>query len=237
MQRISPRVRGLLIVMCLFGFSLAVTPALSDRDLDWTARFFIEGGPNGGWALGRQFPWGQLYTYGEIPPVMFVLCALALYMAARFGKLKAAYTRPCLVVILTVAIGPGMIVNGILKERWGRPRPVDIHEYGGASEYRKAWQPAGKGAGKSFTCGHCAMGFSVASGAAFYPLHPAAAIGSLVVGVSYGLLLGVARVAQGGHFPTDVLWSATVVFITLAVLYYIVLRVPEQVPFKPPPKR
>lgn len=235
MSEMSPRVRGVLILILLVVLSLEVTPALSDRDLAWTGFFFTEGGANGGWRLGREFPWGQLYRYGEIPPLVFAVFALIWYVCAKLGKISKKYARPCLVVVLTVIIGPGILVNGVLKEYWGRPRPVDIQAYHGNSDYRNVWQPAGKGAGKSFTCGHCAMAFSVASGAAVYPLHPAIAVGTFVAGVSYGILMGVARISQGGHFPTDVLWSATVVLMVLTGLYYLVLRVPEQFSTTPPP--
>lgn len=231
------RFRGLLITVGLFVVSLAATVILDNRDLAWTSRFFTEGGANGGWTLGRSFPWGQLYQYGEIPPLIFAFCALATYAASRFGKAGPKYARPCLVVILTVVIGPGILVNGLLKECWGRPRPVDITAYGGNRDYRTVWQPAGPGGGKSFTCGHCAMAFSVASGAAFYRLHPVLAVSSVVVGVSYGLLMGVTRMVQGGHFPTDVLWSGTIVFMVMTVLYYFVLRVPERTGSEPPTEK
>jgi membrane-associated PAP2 superfamily phosphatase len=35
----------------------------------------------------------------------------------------------------------------------------------------------------------------------------------LAGGLSYGLLMGVARMAQGGHFPSDVLWAGGMVYL------------------------
>jgi lipid A 4'-phosphatase len=236
MSNISPRVRGVLIIFSILLFSLAITPALSDLDLFLAGKFFTVGDANSGWIVGREAPWRQLYQYGELPPVIFALCALAGYAASRFGKISEKYAKPCMVVILTAVIGPGILVNCVLKEYWGRPRPADIVAFDGKSNYREAWQPGGPGSGKSFTCGHCAMAFSMTSGAAFYPLHPALAVGSVVVGVSYGVIMSVARIAQGGHFATDTLWSGAIVFTVLAALYYLVLRVPEHFASKPPPK-
>jgi lipid A 4'-phosphatase len=236
MSEISPRVRGILIIICVFMASLAITPALSNRDLFWAGKFFTVGDTNSGWILGREAPWRQFYQYGEILPLVFTFCALAAYAASKLGKINEKYAKPCMVVILTVVIGPGLLVNCVLKEYWGRPRPADIVAFDGAANYREVWQPGGQGTGKSFTCGHGALAFSMASGAAFYRLHPAFAVGSVVVGVSYGVLMSVARMTQGGHFATDTLWSATIVFIIFAGLYYIVLRVPEQFTSKPPPR-
>jgi membrane-associated PAP2 superfamily phosphatase len=72
------------------------------------------------------------------------------------------------------------------------------------------------------------MAYSVASGFAFYPYLPRLAIGALLLGTAFGTLTGVARIAQGGHFVTDVLWSGITVFIVIAVLYYFVFRIPER---------
>ena len=52
----------------------------------------------------------------------------------------------------------------------------------------------------------------------------------ILVGVmAYGMLSGVARVMQGGHFPTDVLWSGILILMIVATLYFLVLRIPESV--------
>jgi lipid A 4'-phosphatase len=236
MSAIPPRVRGILIIICIFVVSLAITPALSDRDLYWAGTFFTVGETHSGWILGREAPWRQLYQYGEIPPLVFAFFALVAYAASKLGKMNEKYAKPCMVVILTVVIGPGLLVNCVLKEYWGRPRPADIVAFDGTANYREVWQPGGKGKGKSFTCGHGALAFSIASGAAFYNLHPALAIGSVVAGVSYGVLMSVARMIQGGHFATDTLWSGAIVFMVLAGLYYLVLRVPEQFISKPSSK-
>jgi lipid A 4'-phosphatase len=72
------------------------------------------------------------------------------------------------------------------------------------------------------------MGFSLASGAAFYPFHPVLSVCALAGGIAYGTLLGATRIIQGGHFPTDVLWAGILMLMLIATLYYLVFRVPEQ---------
>jgi membrane-associated PAP2 superfamily phosphatase len=50
----------------------------------------------------------------------------------------------------------------------------------------------------------------------------------LATGLLYGSLLSAARLIQGGHFLTDILWSFVIVYVVIAVLYYFVLPVPEE---------
>ena len=44
---------------------------------------------------------------------------------------------------------------------------------------------------------------------------------ALLAGACYGALMGVARMAQGGHFPSDVLWAGGVVYLVGLSLYYL----------------
>jgi lipid A 4'-phosphatase len=225
----KPRTLGLCIIAALFLVGIAFTVVIdaTGRDMDWISGFYEAGGANEGWIHGKQTPWCQLYDYGEIPGILMAVAALALYIAARRGTIRAEYSRPCLVVILTVILGPGLAINGILKSYWGRPRPADVVSLGGNWEFRKVGQIGTPGRGKSFSCGHCSMAFATASVAAFYPMHPVVGAAALMGGIAFGVVTGVARMAQGGHFATDVLWSGVVILSLIAALYYLVFRIPE----------
>ncbi len=225
-----PRLRGLLIAagLVLCGFAGTLFLDLWGIDQAWTSRFYVQGGPNGGWIHGREQPWAGLYDYGNVPTILLALGAFIVYAAPRLRSAHPRIARACLVVVLTVILGPGLIVNGILKPYWGRPRPADVSLYGGSSEFRRVWPPDLGGAGRSFTCGHCSMAFAFSSGVAFSPMSPALGVGALVGGVMYGVVMSYARIAQGGHFPTDCLWSAVIVLTVVTLLYYLVFRVPEQ---------
>jgi lipid A 4'-phosphatase len=178
-----------------------------------------------------------LYDYGEHPGVFLLVAAIAYGIAAWVGEIPRRYARPCMAIVLAIALGPGLLVNGILKPYWGRPRPVEVTNFGGNKEFRPVWKPGGPGAGRSFTCGHCAMAFSLASGVAFYPLYPTISICAVVGGVAYGTIMGAARMAQGGHFPTDVLWSGALVLMLITLLYYVVLKIPETEAEPPRPEK
>ncbi len=225
----KPRLRGLAIIISLFVFGVAATAALQSTgwDLVWSTRFYETGSANEGWFLRRDQPWAFLYDYGEYPAWILGVVALVMCVAAKSGQISRAYVKPCLVVILTAALGPGLLVNAILKPNWGRPRPSELAGMGGDREYRRVWEPQGPGQGKSFPCGHCAMAYAMTSVVAFYPLHPAIAVIGLTGGFVFGTVTGVARLVQGGHFPTDVLWSGVLVLMLIAALYYLVFRIPE----------
>jgi len=225
----SHQYKGTVIIIILFVVGVGATALMdaTSTDLHLAGLFYREGAPHEGWAFSRDFPWGLLYDYGEWPAIILAIGCLALFVAVRLGKAPRKYARPCLVVILTVVLGPGLIVNGLLKSTWGRPRPVDVKEFDGRWDYRTPWQRGVPVMGKSFTCGHCSMAYSVASMCAFYPYHPAVAVGALVGSIAFGTIAGVARMAQGGHFATDVLWSGIIVFVIIAALYYLVFRIPD----------
>jgi len=223
------RVRGLVIISALFALGITGTVFLNKtgKDFSWTAAFYEWGGRNAGWIYARDPVWAALYDYGEIPGILLALFGLAGFLAAKWGKAPRQYAKPFMVIVLTVVLGPGLLVNGILKNYWGRSRPHDTAAFSGSQPYSTVFQPGGPGMGKSFPCGHCSMGYAFASGVAFFPYHPMIGVASLVGGTAFGTLLGIARMAQGGHYPTDVLWSGILVLMLIAGLYYFVFRIPE----------
>jgi membrane-associated PAP2 superfamily phosphatase len=225
----SSQFRGVLIVggLFLFGVTATLVLSLTGWDLSWPASVYSPGGMHGGWHYACDLPWKPLYDYGEIPAMLLAVGALILLGMTRLGKISTDYRKPCLVIILTVVLGPGLIVNGLFKPLWGRPRPAEIAQFGGSEQYRPVWRPGELGNGKAFPSGHCASAFAIASLAAFYPWHPWFGVSMLVAGAAYGVLMGIARVIQGAHYPTDVLWAGIVVITVIGLLYYVVLRVPE----------
>jgi len=234
----NPRLKGLAIIIGLFAFGVVATAFLQATgwDLSLSARFYTPGGAYGGWTLARHSPWDLIYDYGEYPMWILIVVALALCVSALSGRVSRGYLKPSLVIILTAALGPGILVNGILKPGWGRPRPSEVKIMSGDQEYRKVWEPGGPGQGRSFTCGHCAMAYSMTSAVAFYPLHPVIAVAALVGGIAYGTAAGMARLVQGGHFATDALWSGVLVLMLVTALYYLVFRIPESsYESRPPP--
>lgn len=227
----TSKFRGLILMLGIPVLALGLTVIVNGLGLDPVVSgwFYDPGASDNGWFFGDRYPWWWLYEYGEFPGAVFSVFALIGWIASRRKSAWAQYRKPFLAVILTVVLGPGLIVNGVCKEFLGRPRPADTEIFGGNAPYRAALDPGRPGEGKSFPCGHCSMGFAFSSGVAFYPWFPAAGMTALVFGAIYGSLSSVARIVQGGHYPTDVIWAAAIVYTLILALYYFILRIPDGV--------
>lgn len=117
------------------------------------------------------------------------------------------------ILLLTFALGPGLLVNGILKTQSHRPRPIHTIEVSGAGQgYRPFY---------AFD-GDCLRNCSFSSGeaaAAFWTVTPALLVspglqlpfvaGALVFGGAVGGL----RMLAGAHFLSDVAFSGLAMFL------------------------
>ena len=187
-------------------------------DLSLAEHFYT---PGTGWEQGAEEPWRALKHYGVIPAWIIGVGALGAFGASFWKNSARALRRRALYLVLALAIGPGVIVNDVFKENWGRPRPLDVRGLGGDRGYVKPWVKSPKEMGGSFVSGHAAMGF--------YLLVPyflvrrrsrAQALAFVMLGLGYGSLVGLARMAQGAHFASDVLWALGLVYLTALALFY-----------------
>jgi membrane-associated PAP2 superfamily phosphatase len=95
-------------------------------------------------------------------------------------------------------------------------------EFGGEHEYVRVWSFGPAGVSKSFPSGHAGMGFYLMAPAfVLYRRHRRWALGFLLLGLTGGGILGLARIVQGQHFPSDVLWSAGLVYLLGLILSYL----------------
>jgi membrane-associated PAP2 superfamily phosphatase len=169
------------------------------------------------WYLKDARPWGWLYAYGELPAIIMAIGAALVLLASLYRVAWRQYRRTCLLLVLAVALGPGLLVNGLLKPLWGRPRPRHIEQFAGTQAYRPWWQPGGPGAGESFPSGHAAMGYVLLAGAVLVSGGRRVWLGRLALGgaLAYGTLVGIARIVQGGHFASDIVWSGLLMYVTV----------------------
>jgi membrane-associated PAP2 superfamily phosphatase len=186
------------------------------------------------WPLADQPFWHFIYLYGVLGGVLLAAAALILYTLSHwFPARLLAWRRPALFLVLVAALGPGLLVNVIFKDHYGRPRPREVVELGGTERFLPVWVKGSDPQAKSFPCGHCSMGFYL--GVPWLVLkrrRPRLALAFLVTGLGWGLALGAARMMAGGHFLSDVLWSWGMVWLTALALYqWLDLdRVPEAQP-------
>lgn len=166
------------------------------------------------------------YEYGEMPAMgVGIIAAIVLVLSFFFSSWKK-FRIAALILVLTLVIGAGLIVNEGLKGHWGRPRPRQIVEFGGHTSFFPFYHPNFGQAEyhKSFPCGHCTMGFYFITFAVIgYRLHSRFLLYlGLIVGIGFGALLSICRVLQGGHFLSDTLMSALIMWLTALTMSWLI---------------
>ena len=167
-----------------------------------------------GWWLASNPLIQGLYHYGEFPAWIATVVILALAFIPLAGPCRPHWRPMGVYLILVLLLGPGLLINGIFKEHFGRPRPNQIRTFGGKLEFKPLGQPGVAHVGKSFPSGHASMGFFWL--ALFIYLrrsNPKLAKTFLLLGLIHGGAMGFGRMAQGKHFLGDVLWSGAMVYL------------------------
>lgn len=186
----------------------------------------------------RVEPMMELVRKG-LPAILFGVLLYFIVLGIAGEVMKHTFLgitrRVMAYLLLSLAIGPGLIVNLLLKENWGRPRPSHLEQFGGHAPYVPPLMVSDYCDGNcSFASGHASMGFWVV---AFAFLAPASwrkyAIAAAIV---FGALVGFVRIAQGGHFVSDVVWAG---LITVLVCWWLHKRIIEdgvKAAYPPSPK-
>ena len=222
---INYKKRGLLALAGIALFLILFTALVSWLDLDRkvSALFYT---PDQGFFLAEKQPWLWMYHQGTLPGVLFLLGGLCLWFGGYFYGRLFKWRKYMLLIFLTSVLSSGILINGILKPYWGRPRPSEITEFGGEWQYQHAYSHGCPGKGQSFPSGHAAMGFAFVP-LLFFKKKSRAAFAVGVASLGFGVLMGATRVVQGAHFLTDVTWSGGLNLAVATFLYYFVLKIPQ----------
>lgn len=154
-----------------------------------------------------------------------VMAALAISLLNR-GAAGTCVRRPVCLLIAFV-VGPGLLINGILKSFWGRARPVHVTEFGGTDPFTPAWAFSTACASNcSFTSGE---GGSAAWMALVLLLVPPQwrVLGAVLI-VPYAIMLSLNRIAFGGHFLSDVVLSWCLTGLVAAIAWRLVQVAPAR---------
>jgi membrane-associated PAP2 superfamily phosphatase len=201
----------------------------TDLDFRVSRLFFVPDHAENAWHHGEFLLWRLLYESDDY--LTAVLCSISIACIV-VGALRRKHRRLLLYgvfILLSVAIGAGLIVNMLLKEHWGHPRPSDLVEFGGNGTYMPPWAKGSAENGESFPSGHAAIGFSFF---VFWFIwrgrRPRLAEKCFVGALALGALLGLGRIIQGRHFLSDVLWAAYIPYFVCLMLYYFAFRFPSR---------
>ncbi len=174
---------------------------------------------------------GHIFTFSQNPFVLFLhkytqvftVCVgaslLLMLIATLITKKQIVLPKRAIMFLLvSLILGPGLVVNTVLKDHFGRARPAQIKEFGGTKEFTKAFEISNNcQTNCSFTCGHAAVAFwFLTFGFVARDVWRARVF---AFGILFGVVVGLGRMAQGGHFLSDVIFSFFFVYIVSKVAY------------------
>jgi membrane-associated PAP2 superfamily phosphatase len=218
-------------MLILGGVALVSTLVFRFTDLDIrvTRLFYVPANPDQPFIHGEFLLWRILYKsdrYLTVTLAVISLSAIVLGIAGRHRRQLLLYG---LFIFLTTSLGAGLLVNELFKEHWGRARPDSIEEFGGSRTYIPPVAKGPPGGGNSFASGHASIGFSFM---VFWFIwrgrRPRLAAWALVGSIILGSMLGCARIIQGRHFLSDVLWGAYVPAFVCLIFYHYVFKFPRR---------
>ena len=188
----------------------------SPLDLWITAYFWT---PEAGFYM-KDSGWADfLYVVFKHMPKFILPILLFAMIYPQFKKAYKSAQKKATFLFVVLLIGPGIIVHLVFKDHWDRPRPRDVVQFQGEKEFNPAFIMADQpGKNKSFASGHASMGFFFIAFAWI-----ARQRRYFWLGMTIGGLVSLGRMVQGGHFLTDILTAAFVVYFTCQVVAYYIL--------------
>ena len=155
-------------------------------------------------------------------PLLAALAALAaVSLNPSLGWLHRR-RREIIYLLLVYLLGPGLVVNVLLKDHMGRARPHSVEAFGGKSLFTPALVPSRECRKNcAFVSGHASMGFYLIAPAFAFPRRRRL---WLSTGIAAGALVGYVRIIQGAHFLSDVVFAFFAVYAVAAITYDFVFR-------------
>jgi lipid A 4'-phosphatase len=168
-----------------------------------------------------QKHWYGVFVHKIVPVIvlLFILGAVIISVK-KLMKIKSIHPKYYLKVIYVMLVcitGPGLVVNILFKENFGRARPVQIKEFGGYAKFTPPFMITNQCNNNcSFVSGHASIGFVFC---AFAFIHQGRKrIFYHALAITLGSLFGLGRIMQGAHFLSDVIFSGVSVYITAYLL-------------------
>jgi membrane-associated PAP2 superfamily phosphatase len=217
-----------LAIAFVIGLVCAVDPQL---DVDLSELFFNRAVGVGLFDANSQW-WVQLSRNSArliivllvLPGVIAVLGKL---IAPRRPMLVEA--RAALFLVATLAMGPGLVTNVILKDHWGRTRPIDLTQFDiyhlNRGQFTPWWDPRGRCPNNcSFIAGEPSGAFWTLAPAALAP--PELRVLAYGAALIFGAAVGILRIAAGAHFFSDVVFAGVFMYIIIWTTHGLIYRWP-----------
>jgi len=207
-----------LVIAAVVGLTFGFYPEL---DLKISAWLF----ERVGWRTFDTSGWDMLRDVA-MWVIVLIAAPAALALAVKLVRPRTRLLLPGRAIILllsTLALGPGLMTNIILKDHWGRARPADIVQFGGKESFQPWWEWRGA----------CARNCSFVAGepsGAFWTLAPAALAPAAwrayanAAAILFGAGVGALRMAFGAHFFTDVVFAGVFTFLLIWCVHGLLYR-------------
>lgn len=151
----------------------------------------------------------NLYTPAAFRTLVFL--ALLGWLLASLRYLRKNWRLPLAFIVLAGSLGPGLLVNSGFKDNWQRARPYQVQPFGGTQQFTRAAVMTDQCNNNcSFVSGHVACGFFLAS---IMLVHRRRQRMWGAIGVSVGVAIGFARMADGAHWLSDALWASPITLL------------------------
>jgi len=212
-----------IVISILFIITAIVFINFPEIDLKVSSLFY---NTESGFYLKNR-PFAQFIYYATFYVVyLFALVSIFLLILDfilrknLFGIRKKVLTY----LLISLILGPGLLVNLGFKEHWGRARPATTTYFGGDKQFTPAFIKTNQCQHNcSFTSGHAAAAFYFLT---LVPIVRSKKLKTAVIlsALSWGSLVGFVRIIQGRHFLSDVVFSAFFVVFTAWLSYYLIFK-------------
>lgn len=167
-----------------------------------------------------------LFSYKMIPVLTTIISAaligLLIYTWIKGRKVLSLDKKAYAYLLLVLLIGPGLL-SSVFKDNWHRARPITIEQFGGQSSFSPAYVISDQCDNNcSFFSGHPTTLYFFIAVALVAP--PAYRRRFMLLAISGGLLVGLGRIIQGGHFFSDIIISGFMVAITAYLMHWLMYR-------------
>lgn len=207
----TPRQKTPVLFWWIVGvfIAIAMLPTVwTSLDLNSAALFMGSNAP----IDAAKWWWVELINL-YVPAAFRTLVFLALlgWLLASLRSLGRKWKLPMAFIVLAGALGPGLLVNSGFKDNWQRARPYQVEPFGGTQQFTRAAVMTDQCDNNcSFVSGHVACGFFLAS-LMLVQRRRQCMWGA--IGVTSGLVIGFARMADGAHWLSDVLWASPITLL------------------------
>ncbi|MEN9947057.1 MAG: hypothetical protein RLZZ293_1443 [Pseudomonadota bacterium] len=204
-----------LFILFILGSIIVLTLSpLLDQQLailpynSYTHQFYGEGA----W-------WCRIIYYAvSLVSICLVATPLIYWWCNRNNVAKQFLVRRMIfITYLSLAIGPGLVVNASFKQNWGRARPYQVIR--DHHQFTLPWQPQfNQPLYNSFPSGHVSIGAFI--GIPFLAIRRRRlGVGLCVAGF---IIVGLVRYLQGGHYFSDICLAALIVWMVNLLVTHLV---------------